>query len=120
MPHAYGKIQLSDAYAAVKNGELWLYNAHISAYSYARVDGTETVRPRKLLMHRKEIDKLEVKTRQKGMTLVPMRIYTKDGRIKCEIAVAKGKQLHDKRHAKRKAVELAEARETVLRRDGRR
>ena len=115
-----GKIQLSDAYAAVKNGELWLYNAHISAYSYARVDGTETVRPRKLLMHRKEIDKLEVKTRQKGMTLVPMRIYTKDGRIKCEIAVAKGKQLHDKRHAKRKAVELAEARETVLRRDGRR
>ena len=115
-----GKIQLSDAYAGVKNGELWLYNAHISAYSYARVDGTETVRPRKLLMHRKEIDKLEVKTRQKGMTLVPMRIYTKDGRIKCEIAVAKGKQLHDKRHAKRKAVELSEARETVLRRDGRR
>lgn len=115
-----GKIQLSDAYAAVKNGELWLYNAHISAYSYARIDGTETIRPRKLLMHRKEIDKLEVQTRQKGMTLVPMRIYTKDGRIKCEIAVAKGKQLHDKRHAKRKAVELAEARETVLRRDGRR
>ena len=115
-----GKIQLSDAYAAVKNGELWLYNAHISAYSYARVDGTETVRPRKLLMHRREIDKLEVKTRQKGMTLIPTRIYTKDGRIKCEIAVAKGKQLHDKRHAKRKAVELAEARETVLRRDGRR
>ena len=73
-----GKIQLSDAYATVKNGELWLYNAHISAYSYARVDGTETVRPRKLLMHRKEIDKLEGKTRQKGLTLVPMRIYTKD------------------------------------------
>ena len=115
-----GKIQLSDAYATVKNGELWLYNAHISAYSYARVDGTETVRPRKLLMHRKEIDKLEGKTRQKGLTLVPMRIYTKDGRIKCEIAVAKGKRLHDKRDAKRKAVERAEARESVLQRDGRR
>lgn len=115
-----GRIQLSDAYAAVKNGELWLHNVHISAYSYARVDEVETVRPRKLLMHRKEIDKLAVKTRQKGMTLVPMRIYTKDGRIKCEIAVAKGKQLHDKRDAKRKAADLAEARETVLRRDGRR
>ena len=115
-----GKIQLSDAYATVKNGELWLHNAHISAYSYARVDGIETVRPRKLLMHRKEIDKLEGKTRLKGLTLIPTRIYTKGGRIKCEIAVAKGKQLYDKRDEKRKAVEIAEARDAVRMRDGRR
>ena len=111
-----GKVQLSDAYAVVKNDELWLQNLHISAYVHARVGNEEPVRPRKLLLHRKEIDKIAGKVRQKGLTLIPTRVYAKNGRIKCEIALAKGKQAHDKRDAKRKAVEEAEAREAVLRR----
>ncbi len=115
-----GKIQLSDAYAAVKNGELWLHNAHISAYTHATVGNEEPVRPRKLLMHRREIDRIEGKIRQKGLTLVPTRIYPSNGRIKCEIALARGKQAHDKRAEKRKAIEESEAREAVIRRQGRR
>lgn len=110
-----GRIQLSDAYAVVKNGELWLHNAHISAYRHAYGGSPEPVRPRKLLMHRKEIDKLEGKTRKKGLTVIPTKVYAKNGRIKCEIAVAKSKQVHDKRETKRKAVDEAEARETVQR-----
>lgn len=115
-----GKVQLSDAYAVVKNDEVWLQNLHISAYVHARVGNEEPVRPRKLLLHRKEIDKIAGKVRQKGLTLIPTRVYAKNGRIKCEIALAKGKQAHDKRDAKRKAVEEAEAREAVLRRQRRR
>ncbi len=111
-----GKIQLSDAYAAVKNGEIWLHNAHISPYDHATIGNAEPVRPRKLLMHRKEIDRVQGKTRQKGLTLIPTRVYASNGRIKCEIALAKGKQLHDKRDAKRKAIEESEAREAVERR----
>lgn len=115
-----GKIQLSDAYAAVRNGELWLHNAHISAYSHARSADTEPVRSRKLLMHRREIDRLGGKVRKKGLTLIPTQVYASNGRIKCEIALAKGKLLHDKRDARRKAVEEAEAREIVLQRRARR
>ena len=115
-----GKVQLSDAYATVKNNELWLQNVHISAYSHARIEKEEPVRPRKLLMHRREIDRIAGKVRQKGLTLIPTRVYTKDGRIKCEIALAKGKQVHDKRDAKRKALEEAEAREAAQRRSKRR
>lgn len=113
-----GKIQLSDAYAAVRGGELWLHNAHISAYSHATIGNAEPVRTRKLLMHRREIDRVESKTRQKGLTLVPTRIYTSNGRIKCEIALAKGKRVHDKRAAKRKAIELSEARDALIQRRG--
>ena len=109
-----GKIQLSDAYAAVRGGELWLHNAHISAYSHATIGNAEPVRTRKLLMHRREINRVESKTRQKGLTLVPTRIYTSNGRIKCEIALAKGKRVHDKRAAKRKAIELSEARDALM------
>ena len=108
-----GRIQLSDAYATVKGGELWLHNAHISPYTHATIGNAEPVRPRKLLMHRREIDRIEGKTRTKGLTLVPTRVYTSNGRIKCEIALARGKQLHDKRDSKRKAIEEAEAREAV-------
>ena len=115
-----GKIQLSDAYAAVKNGEIWLFNAHISPYTHASVGNTEPVRPRKLLMHRREIDRLEGKVRQKGLTLIPTRVYASNGRIKCEIALAKGRQTYDKRDAKRKAIEIDEARQAMLRRRSRR
>ncbi len=115
-----GKIQLSDAYAAIKDGEIWLRNAHISPYTHATIGNTEPVRPRKLLMHRRQIDRLEGKIRQKGLTLIPTRIYASNGKIKCEIALAKGKQLHNKRDAKRKAIEKDEARQAMLRRRSRR
>ncbi len=115
-----GRVQLSDAYAAVKDGEMWLHNAHIAAYTHATVGNEAPVRPRKLLMHRREIDRIEGKTRQKGLTLVATRIYGSNGRIKCEIALARGRQAHDKRDERRKAIEESEAREAVLRRQGRR
>ena len=111
-----GQIQLSDAYAAVKDHELWLFNAHISQYGYARDEGREATTRRKLLAHRKQIDRLEGKTREKGQTMIPTKVYLTKGKVKVEIAMAKGKQLHDKRDEKRKAIEKEEAREAVGRR----
>jgi SsrA-binding protein len=110
------KIQLKDAYAAVLQGEAWLVNAHISQYSHGNRENHPTVRNRKLLLHRKEIDKLLVQTREKGLALIPTKIYLKDGRIKCELAVAKGKKLHDKREADRARTAEAEARSEMRRR----
>src|ERR1700746_243989 len=92
-----GKIQLKEAYAAVVENEAWLVNAHISQYSHGNRENHPPVRNRKLLLHRREIDKLLSITREKGLALIPIKIYLKNGRIKCEIAVAKGKKLHDKR-----------------------
>lgn len=92
-----GRIQLKESYVAVKDGEVWLMNAHISQYSHGNRNNHEPLRTRKLLLHRKEIEKLEKETTQKGMTLVVTRIYWKNGRIKFEIGVAKGKKLYDKR-----------------------
>jgi len=110
------KIQLKDAYAAVLQGEAWLVNAHISQYSHGNRENHPAVRNRKLLLHRKEIDKLLVQTREKGLALIPTKIYLKDGRIKCELAVAKGKKLHDKREAERARTAEAEARSEMRRR----
>ena len=92
-----GRIQLKDAYVTIKDGEVWLLNAHISHYSHGNIQNHDPLRSRKLLLHRKEIEKLEKETIQKGMTLVVTRIYWKNGRIKLEIGVAKGKKLYDKR-----------------------
>lgn len=92
-----GLIQLKESYVSVKDGEVWLFNAHISQYSHGNINNHEPLRTRKLLLHRKEIDKLEKETTIKGMTLVVTRIYWKNGRIKFEIGVAKGKKLYDKR-----------------------
>ncbi len=92
-----GRIQLKESYVAVKDGEVWLMNAHISPYSHGNINNHEPLRTRKLLLHRKEIERLEKETTQKGMTLVVTRIYWKNGRIKFEIGVAKGKKLYDKR-----------------------
>lgn len=114
-----GKVQLSDAYASIRDGEAWLHNAHISQYSFATVGNADPVRTRKLLLHRREINRLQGKIRQKGFTLIPTRVYTRNGRIKCEIALAKGKQIYDKRDEKRKAIEKDEAREALLRRRAR-
>src|SRR5687768_18439080 len=92
-----GKAQLKDGYASVQNGEVWLYNVHIPPYAPASRENHEPERPRKLLMHRREIERLIGKTREKGLTLVPTRLYFRDGRVKVEIALAKGKDVGDKR-----------------------
>jgi SsrA-binding protein len=92
-----GQIQLKESYVAVRDGEVWLFNAHISPYAYGNRDNHEATRTRKLLLHRREIDKLEQEATVKGMTLVVTRVYLKKGRIKFEIGVARGKKLYDKR-----------------------
>src|SRR5215471_6807240 len=96
-----GKVQLREAWASVDNGEAWLQNAHIAEYDHGNRFNHSPVRPRKLLLHRREIDKLQIAIREKGLSLVPTRLYLKGGRIKCEIAVAKGKKDYDKREAER-------------------
>ena len=96
-----GKVQLKEAYASVLSNEAWLINAHISQYSHGNRENHPPIRNRKLLLHRREIDKLLSITREKGLALIPIKMYLKDGRIKCEIAVAKGKKLHDKRQTEK-------------------
>jgi SsrA-binding protein len=97
-----GRIQLKESYVTVKQNEVWLFNAHISHYSHGNINNHEPLRTRKLLLHRKEINKLEKELTQKGMTLVVTRVYWKNGRIKFEIGVAKGKKLYDKRETESK------------------
>ncbi|MGH9620004.1 MAG: SsrA-binding protein SmpB, partial [Bryobacteraceae bacterium] len=92
-----GKAQLKESYADVSGGEAWLLNAHISEYSHGNLMNHPPVRKRKLLLHRREIEKLQAATREKGLTIVATRLYLKNGHIKIEIAVAKGKKFHDKR-----------------------
>jgi SsrA-binding protein len=111
-----GQMQLKEAYASVLNNEAWLINAHISQYSHGNRENHPPVRNRKLLLHRREIDKLLVQTREKGLALIPTKIYLKKGRIKCEVAVAKGKKLHDKRETERAKTAEAEARAEMRRR----
>ena len=111
-----GKVQLKDAYANVIGGEAWLVNAHISEYSHGNRENHLPVHNRKLLLHRKEIDKLQAIVREKGLSLIPTKVYLKAGRIKCEIAVAKGKKLHDKRETERARTAEAEARAEMRRR----
>jgi len=101
-----GRIQLKESFVAIKGGEVWLLGAHISHYSHGNINNHDVLRPRKLLLHRREIEKLEKETTQKGMTLVITSIYWKNGRIKFEIGVAKGKKLYDKRETEmRKTIE---------------
>ncbi len=97
-----GNVSLKDAYARVREGEVFLYNAHISPYTQGNRDNHEPKRPRKLLLHAREIRKLAKETVTTGLTLVPTRLYLKNGRIKVELALARGKKLHDKREASRK------------------
>ena len=95
-----GKVNLRDSYASVEHGEAILHNCHISPYSHGNIMNHDPLRPRKLLLHRKEINKLLGKTQQKGLTLVPLRIYfSKRGQAKVEIALAKGKKQYDRREA---------------------
>ena len=92
-----GKAQIKDGYAALRDGEVWLYNVHIPPYAPASRENHEPERPRKLLMHKNEIERLIGKTREKGLTLVPTRLYFSNGRAKAEIALARGKDVGDKR-----------------------
>ena len=94
-----GKAQLKDGYATVRDGEVWLHNVHIPPYAPATRDNHEPERPRKLLMHRREIDRLVGSTQERGLTLVPTRMYFKGPRAKVEIALARGKAVGDKRQA---------------------
>ena len=110
-----GQVQLQDAYAEVRSNEAWLVNAHISEYSHGNRENHMPTRRRKLLLHRQEIDKLLGKTREKGLALIPTRLYLKKGRVKCELALARGKKLHDKREAERARTQEAEAREAMNR-----
>ena len=111
-----GKVQLKESYAEVVGNEAWLMNAHISQYSHGNRENHEPVHRRKLLLHRKEIDKLLGKTREKGLTLIPTKMYLKNGKIKCELAVGRGKKLHDKRESEREREMQAEARAAMRRR----
>ena len=97
-----GRIQLKESYVAIKDNEVWLLNTHISPYSHGNINNHEPLRSRKLLLKRREIEKLIRETAQKGMTLVVTRIYWRNGRIKFEIGVAKGKKLYDKRETEMK------------------
>ena len=94
-----GKGQLKESYARIDRGEMWLVNAHISEYAAASYLGHEPTAARKLLLHRREIDRLTGKVKEKGLTLVPLRIYFKDGRAKVEIGLGRGKKLYDKRES---------------------
>jgi SsrA-binding protein len=91
------QVNLQRSYVKPQNGELWLFEAHISEYEHGNRDNHDPVRPRKLLMRRREIARLTAQLEQKGLTLVPTLLYLKDGRAKVEIALARGKKLHDKR-----------------------
>ena len=94
-----GKAQLKDGYASVRDGEVWLHNVHIAPYPPATTENHEPERPRKLLMPRREIERLIGKTREKGLTLVPTRLYFKGPNAKVEIALARGKDVGDKRRS---------------------
>ena len=97
-----GRVNLRDSYARVDNGEVWMLNVHISPYSHRGSAEHAELRQRKLLMHRQEIRKLVGQTAEKGLTLVPLELYFKKGRVKVLLALAKGKQAHDKRETIRK------------------
>ena len=94
-----GKVSLTDAYATVTDGEAWLLQAHIAPYSHGNRSNHDPLRPRKLLLHRGEIEKLHAAIAQEGRTLVPLRMYFKHGLAKAEIAIARGKRTYDKRQS---------------------
>ena len=108
-----GRVNLKDAYATIKDGEAWLFNAHISPYSHGNRQNHEPTRVRRLLLHRREIDRLRARVEEKGLTLIPTKVYVKNRLIKCELAVARGKKLYDKRATDAKRTEERAARAAV-------
>ncbi|HEU4386650.1 MAG TPA: SsrA-binding protein SmpB [Blastocatellia bacterium] len=105
-----GRCNLKDSFGQIRAGEIWLLNAHISHYSHGNRQNHEPTRARKLLLHRSEINRLAGKSQEKGLTLVPTKLYLKKGRIKLELALAKGKKLYDKRETERRREADREAR----------
>jgi SsrA-binding protein len=110
-----GKANLREAYATVRPNGVWLLNCHIAQYLPGGPYNHEPLRPRKLLLNHNEISKLAGKTQQKGLTLIPLRIYFRDGIAKCEIALARGKKYHDRRQAEREKEARREASEAIYR-----
>jgi len=108
-----GKVVIKDAFASIRDGEVFLHNMHISPYTHARVEAHEPERSRKLLLHRREILKLQRQIRHESLTLVPLCIYLGRGVIKCELGLAKGKKSHDKRAAKKEEVVRKEMRDAI-------
>lgn len=108
-----GKANLKDAYGLVKDGEAFLLNLHIGPYSHGNIANHDETRTRKLLLHREEVRKLFSKTQVKGHTLIPTRLYFRKGRVKCELALAKGKQDWDKRETERRREADREARAAI-------
>lgn len=108
-----GKVQLRDSFADIDGGEAWLKNAHFSPYSHGNIWNHEPTKKRKLLLHKREIHKLTGKVREKGLTLIPLKLYLKNGVLKCEIGVCKGKKVHDKREAIQARDEQMEARKAM-------
>ncbi len=107
------RINLRDAYGVVKDGEVWLQKCHISPFSHGNFANHDPLRTRKLLLNRAEIRKLIGRTTEKGLTLVPSKMYLKNGRIKCELALAKGKKTYDKRETERRKTIERETRQEV-------
>jgi SsrA-binding protein len=108
-----GRVNLKDAYAVVRAGEAWLLNAHISPYTHGNRQNHEPTRTRRLLLHKREIERLRSRVEEKGLTLVPTKFYFKHGFIKCELAVARGKKLYDKREAEARKTQEREARAAI-------
>ncbi len=111
-----GRIQLKDSYVEIRDGEAWLVGAHVSPYSHGNRQNHDPERPRKLLLHRREIDKIFGRTTLQGLTCVPLAVFLKKNRIKVEIALARGRKLYDKRAAKKKRQVQREIAEEIGRR----
>jgi SsrA-binding protein len=108
-----GRVNLKDAYGIVKSGEVWLLNCHISPYSHGNYANHDPLRTRKLLLKRSEINRLIGRTTERGLTLVPLKAYLKEGRLKCELALAKGRKVHDKREVSRRKTIEKETRQAL-------
>ena len=108
-----GKVSLREAYAVIRGREAWLINCHIPEYQPGGPFNHVPLRPRKLLLHSREINKLAGKTQEKGLTLIPLRIYFKDGMAKCEVALARGKKYHDRRESERTKEAKREAKDAL-------
>ncbi len=111
-----GKVSLEEAYARVQNGELWLMGANINEYPQANLMNHEPKRPRKLLVHRRELQKFAIKAEQQGFTLIPLDVYLKNGRVKVSIGLARGRKLHDKRDKLKKSTDSREMRGAMMKR----
>ncbi|NLN11411.1 MAG: SsrA-binding protein SmpB [Acidobacteria bacterium] len=108
-----GRVQLRDAFVELRDGEAWLVGVHVSPYSHGNRENHLPDRPRKLLLHRREIDRLLGRVQVKGLTVIPLSLHLRGNRIKVELAVAQGRKSHDKREAERRREAEAEAREAI-------